>query len=255
METTTTPQRRQFLESHTPEQIRSRLEAPTKHSYLRDFVYGAIDGTVTTFAVVSGVAGAGLSTGVIIILGVANLLGDGFSMAASNYLGTKTEEELRERARRTEELHIAEFPEGEREEIRQIFAQKGFDGEPLEHVVDVITSDRKRWVDTMLVEELGLSLRGPSAIRAALTTLVAFVLVGLIPLLAFILDMVSPVSIASPYVVSTFLTAAAFFLVGAGKSWFVDESWYRAGTETLLVGGGAAALAYAAGLALAGIVH
>ena len=81
--------------SHTPDLIQQRLKAPTRHSYLRDFVYGAIDGTVTTFAVVSGVAGAGLSSGVIIVLGLANLVGDGFSMAASNYLGTKTEEELR----------------------------------------------------------------------------------------------------------------------------------------------------------------
>ncbi|MDC0936227.1 VIT1/CCC1 transporter family protein [Pirellulales bacterium] len=255
MESTTAPQHSDLSEAHTPERIRDRLQAPTTHSYLRDFVYGAIDGTVTTFAVVSGVAGAGLSTGVIIVLGMANLVGDGFSMAASNYLGTKTEEELRKRARRTEEEHIAEFPEGEREEIRQIFAGKGFAGEQLEHVVEVITSDRQRWVDTMLVEELGLSLQGPSAIRAALTTLISFVLVGLIPLLAFIVDLVSQFTLPNPYLISTCLTAAAFFLVGAGKSWFVDESWYRAGAETLVIGGGAAALAYAAGLSLAGIAH
>jgi VIT1/CCC1 family predicted Fe2+/Mn2+ transporter len=133
-----------LVDTHTPERIRQRLQAPTTHSYLRDFVYGAIDGTVTTFAVVSAVAGAGLSTGVIIVLGVANLVGDGFSMAASNYLGTKTEEELREKARKMEEYHIAHSPQGEREEIRQIFAGKGFADEQLEHVVDVITADHRR---------------------------------------------------------------------------------------------------------------
>jgi len=89
------PDHADLAATHTPENVRQRLQTPTTHSYLRDFVYGAIDGTVTTFAIVSGVAGAGLSTGVILILGVANLVGDGFSMAASNYLGTKTEEELR----------------------------------------------------------------------------------------------------------------------------------------------------------------
>lgn len=244
-----------LVAAHTPERIRHRLNAPTSHSYLRDFVYGAIDGTVTTFAVVSGVAGAGLSTGVIIVLGIANLVGDGFSMAASNYVGTKTDEKLREKARRTEEYHIAHYPEGEREEIRQIFANKGFQDEQLEHVVEVITADRKRWVDTMLVEELGLPLVGPSALLAALTTLVAFVLVGLIPLIAFIYNYFSMPGLANPYLACTVFTGIAFFIVGATKSRFVDEAWYRAGAETLFIGGGAAGLAYAIGLLLGDIVH
>jgi VIT1/CCC1 family predicted Fe2+/Mn2+ transporter len=239
--------------AHTPERIRERLQAPTTHSYLRDFVYGAIDGTVTTFAVVSGVAGAGLSSGVIIVLGAANLLADGFSMAASNYLGTRTEEELRKKARRIEESHIRRYPEGEREEIRQIFAEKGFQDDHLEHAVDVITADRQRWVDTMLVEELHLPLEGPSPIKAAFTTLLAFVLVGLIPLLAFLYNLVAPVKLANPYLASLILTGVAFFLVGAAKSKFVDEPWYRAGTETLLIGGGAAALAFVVGMLLGGL--
>ncbi len=252
--TETPPDRATLARAHTPERIRHRLATPTDHSYLRDFVYGAIDGTVTTFAVVSGVAGAGLSTGVVIVLGMANLVGDGFSMAASNYLGTKTEEQLVARARRAEEHEIAQYPEGEREEIRQIFAGKGFEGEQLEHVVDVITADRQRWVDTMLVEELGLSLESPSAVRAALTTLGAFILIGLIPLMSFLVQFVFPSIAINPFVMSTILTGLAFFVVGAGKSWFVDESWYRAGLETLLIGGGAAGLAYAVGLMFSGII-
>lgn len=243
-----------LLASHTPESIRQRLAAQTTHSYLRDFVYGAIDGTVTTFAVVSGVAGAGLSTGVIIVLGMANLVGDGFSMAASNFLGTKTEEELRQKARRIEEQHIAQYPEGEREEIRQIFANKGFEDDQLEHVVDVITADHRRWVDTMLVEELGMPLEGPSAMKAAITTLIAFVVVGFIPLAAFVYDFAAVDGMPHPYLASTILTGIAFFLVGAAKSWFVDESWFRAGAETLLIGSGAASLAYVVGLLLADVV-
>ncbi len=248
------PDRADLAATHTPEQIRQRLQAQTTHSYLRDFVYGAIDGTVTTFAVVSGVAGAGLSTGVIIILGIANLVGDGFSMAASNFLGTRTEEELRQKARRIEEQHIADYPEGEREEIRQIFASKGFEAEQLEHVVDVITADQRRWVDTMLVEELGLPLEGPSATKAALMTLVAFVVVGFIPLAPFVVGFLVPESVSNPYLASTVLTGVAFFLVGMAKSWFVDESWFRAGAETLLIGSGAAGLAYVVGMWLGGIV-
>ena len=118
-----------------------------------------MDGTVTTFAVVAGVAGAGLPRGVAIILGMANLLADGFSMAAGNYLSTKTDRELVDRARRVEEMHVEQVPDGEREEVRQIFAAKGFEGQILDEIVNVITTDRRRWVDTMLTEELGLRLR------------------------------------------------------------------------------------------------
>ena len=85
-------------DEHTPAAIRRRLRASAEHSHLRDFVFGAMDGTVTTFAVVAGVAGAGLPSGIAIVLGTANLLADGFSMAAGNYLSTKTDRQVVERA-------------------------------------------------------------------------------------------------------------------------------------------------------------
>jgi VIT1/CCC1 family predicted Fe2+/Mn2+ transporter len=239
--------------AHTPAAIRERLAAATRHSYLRDFVYGAIDGAVTTFAVVCGVAGAELSTGVIVVLGAANLLGDGFSMAASNYLGTRTEEQLRERARRAEEREIDLYPEGEREEIRQIVRSKGFEGADLERAVKIITSDRKHWIDMMMTEEHGLPLEGPSAIRAAGTTFLAFVVVGLIPLLPFFAAYLAPALTGREFLWSALSTAAAFFGVGAVKSRFIDERWYWSGLETLFFGGIAAVVAYVVGALLKGV--
>lgn len=243
-----------LMDSHAPSAIQERLESGIKHSYLKDFIYGAIDGTVTTFAVVSGVVGAGLSSKVIIILGLANLLADGFSMAVSNYLGTKAEEQFRAQIRKTEEEHIRSIPEGEKEEIRQIFAGKGFKGKDLERAVKIITSDPKQWVDTMIQEEFGLSLNGPSALKAAFSTFISFVLVGSIPLGVFIYELISHVSVAHAFFISAIMTGIAFFVVGALKGKFVGHRWFLSGTETLLVGAVASFLAYGVGALLKTIV-
>ena len=133
---------RHLEHGHNPREIAKRLRDGPRVSYLRDWVYGGIDGTVTTFAVVAGVVGADLSTRALLILGAANLLADGFSMAAANFSGTKAEIEEYEQVRRMEERHVRVAPEGEREEIRQIFQAKGFKGEALDTVVDVITEKK-----------------------------------------------------------------------------------------------------------------
>lgn len=238
------------VHSHSPAAIRARLAAGPTHSYLKDFVYGAIDGAVTTFAVVSGVAGAGLSSGIVVVLGVANLVGDGFSMAASNYLGTRAEEQHRARLRRIEEEHIDQFPDGEREEIRQIMHAQGFENEDLERAVSIITADRARWIETMLREEHGIALVGPRAWKAALSTFAAFVVVGLIPLLPFLAQAILGGQLPRPFLWSSVMTACAFFFVGALKAQFVDEHWAWSGLETLTVGGSAAGLAYLCGALL-----
>ena len=187
------------VELHSPGAIRERLSRPAAQDHLRDFIYGGIDGAVTTFAVVAGVAGAGLSSTVVIILGVANLIADGFSMAVSNFAATRAEMQQRALARVEEERQILEIPEGEREEIRQIFSLKGFSGENLDRVVEVITDNPKVWVDTMMLEERGYSKTREEPLRAAGATFLAFVVVGFIPLFAVIFDTVFPSVIERPF--------------------------------------------------------
>ena len=110
--------------------------------YIGDLVYGANDGIITTFAVVSGAAGAALPGGVIIILGFANILADGISMGASNFLGKKSEQDFAKAQYKKEEWEIDNLRELEVEEIRDIYEKKGFKGRDLERAVAVITADK-----------------------------------------------------------------------------------------------------------------
>jgi VIT1/CCC1 family predicted Fe2+/Mn2+ transporter len=233
---------------HSTQAIARRLASAPSFSYLRDWVYGGIDGAVTTFAIVAGVVGAQLSNRVVLILGIANLVADGFSMAASNYSGTKTEHEEQAHLRAIEEHHIDVVPDGEREEIRQIFRGKGFRGEDLERAVDVITADRARWVDTMLAEEYGLPKAVRSPLKAAASTFASFVLCGAVPLVPFLVG--APAS----FQLSIVMTALVFFLIGSTKSHWSPISWWRSGGETLAIGLGAAALAFLVGHALKNLV-
>ncbi|WP_420410946.1 VIT1/CCC1 transporter family protein [Roseibium sp.] len=227
--------------SHRPDDIAARLERGPDASYLRDWVYGGIDGAVTTFAIVAGSVGAGLSAKIILILGVANLLADGFSMAAANYSGSKSENEEFQRLRAIEEKHISVAPEGEREEIRQIFKAKGFDGDDLEEMVRLVTSNRSTWIETMLLAEYGISDGGRAPLKAALYTFAAFVLFGALPLLPFLASL--PASAAT----ASILTASAFFAIGSLRARWSQRNWISCGLETTAIGMVAAAIAYAAG--------
>src|SRR6056297_1311773 len=91
---------------HSQSEVEARINAPAGRGHLRDMIYGAIDGSVTTLAIVAGVAGAGLSPFVIVALGLANVLADGFSMAAGNYSATKAELDEIKRLRAVEARHI-----------------------------------------------------------------------------------------------------------------------------------------------------
>ena len=229
---------------HSPDAIRRRLESGPKHNYLRDWIYGGIDGAVTTLAVVTGVAGAQLSSWIILAMGFANLFADGFSMAASNYLGTKSEHDDRRRLQDIENRHIDVDPEGEREEIRQIFERKGFEGKELQRVVELMTADRERWIQTMLMDEYGLPHAVRSQWTAALCTFTAFLICGLVPLLPYLFLTEGSLTL------SVTLTGVVFFAIGSIKSRWSTTSWWYSGLTTFVVGAVAASLAYLAGVIL-----
>ncbi len=232
---------RKLEHSHHPEHIAERLAQGPAVSYLRDWVYGGIDGSITTFAIVAGVVGADLPVRVVLILGIVNVLADGFSMAAANFSSTRTEIEEYEHKRHMEERHVMLHPEGEREEVRQIFMAKGFTGRELTSAVNVITAERDRWIDTMMTEEHGLPVIARSPARAAFVTFLAFLFAGLVPIAPFALGLPRPV------LLSLCMTAIVFFFIGSARSRWSPRFWWQTGLETLAIGSAAAAVAYVAG--------
>lgn len=231
-------------EGHRPEQIKKRIAKPKGEGWLGDAVLGGVDGVVTTFAVVAGSTGGRLSATVVIVLGLANLLADGFSMAISNYLGTRSRQQEVQHAKEDEARQIAQFPQGEVAEIREIFASKGFSGRTLDKVVKVITSNREVWAETMLLEELKLSEVAAHPMQAATATFLAFGLFGCIPLIPFLAPIAPP---DTAFLLSGGLTAAALFTLGLWKGAVLRASPLISGIQILAIGGIAAVLAYGAG--------
>jgi vacuolar iron transporter family protein len=234
--------------SHDPEAIAARLAAGPRVNYLRDWIYGGIDGAVTTFAIVAGVVGAELSVAIVVVLGLANVFADGFSMAASNYSGTKADVDDYERLRTAELRHIRTDPEGEREEVRQIYANKGYSGAELERIVTLITQREDVWLEVMLAEEYGIAEIQRSPLMAALATFAAFLVCGFIPLIPFMLGLPASATIASV------MTGIVFLFIGAGKSRWSMQSWWASALETFVIGMTAAGIAYGVGVMLRQLV-
>jgi VIT1/CCC1 family predicted Fe2+/Mn2+ transporter len=175
--------------------VRPRGVRGTVQHYLRDLVYGANDGIITTFAVVAGVSGGALSERVVLIVGAANLLADGLSMAVGNYLSIRSNESVR----RTQGV-----PEEESEPVRH-----------------------------------------------AVATLLAFTGAGALPLMPFL---VTGLSGPEHFAMSCGATLAALFGAGATRAAVTDDSWWASGLEMLGLGVVVAAVAYGAGLLVAGLV-
>jgi len=219
--------------------------------YFDDFIYGSIDGAVTTFAVVAGVVGASLSPGIVLILGFANLFADGFSMATANYQASKARNEFVQMKRRQEEWEIDNLEEQERDEIREIYREKGFKDELLEDIVRIITSRKKVWIDTMMKEELGLIEDEKNPLNSSVSTFVGFNLIGLIPLMPFMIFMMIEIEPnLEAFTYSTIFVLVAFFLVGMIKGKIVKKSIIRSGIITLIIGSIAATVAYIVGYGL-----
>jgi len=214
--------------------------------YLPEIVYGSIDGIVTTFAVIAGSSGADLSINIILILGMSNLLADGLSMSIGSYLSKKSEQDNYKKHLAIEEWEIQNMPEEERKEIVDIYKAKGFTGHELELVVNRITSNKKVWLDTMMKDELGLTPEKKSPYRSGLSTFLAFVAAGGLPLVVYVFAYAGALGI-DPFFLSAAVTLMAFVVIGYIKTYVTHISLKRSISETLILGASAATAAYLLG--------
>jgi len=221
--------------------------------YLGDLVYGGLDGVVTTFAVVSGVVGASLGSDVILILGLANLLADGFSMASGAYLSTKSGQEVYRREEERERWEVEHFPDGERAELLEVYLQRGFTRDEAGQLVEIHSRQPDRWVIAMMVDELRMLPDERKPMTSAGATLAAFVLAGSLPLVAYVAGLFIPIPPPSAFAASIVLAGLALFGLGAAKVFVTQRNPIRSGLEMLAVGSLAGVVAYVVGAFLKGV--
>jgi VIT1/CCC1 family predicted Fe2+/Mn2+ transporter len=241
--------------AHDPARI---AEAAEEHGgagsqYLGEMVYGGLDGIITTFAVVSGVAGAQLGTPVILILGLANLFADGFSMATGAYLSAKSEQEYYRKEWARESWEVEHFPDGERAELYEVYRKRGYEEGEARQLVDIQSREPSRWVKAMMVDELGMLADEGNPLLNGLVTLGAFVVAGAVPLLIYLFGLAFPIPSQVAFPVAIALSGLALFGLGAAKVFVTKLNPFRSGFEMLLVGGLAAGVAYVVGALLKGI--
>lgn len=221
-------------------------EAHHYSDYLSEFVYGGIDGCVTTFGVVAGSVGAGLESSVIIILGIANLLADGFAMSIGSYLSTKSAiDNFQKQKQKISQKIESEF-EAVKNRIKDILEAKGIQGELLEQNVACYCQNKALMTETLLIEDLGSENQFKVPFRVASATYVSFILIGLIPLLSYLIYFFTALTL-NLFLVSSIFTAIGFIIVGWLKAYVNQTMILKGVIETLLLGTVAALLAYYVG--------
>lgn len=216
---------------------------------VRDVVIGMADGLTVPFALAAGLAAAVSSTKIIVTAGLAEIVAGAIAMGLGGYLAARTDAEHYGSERARENLEIDNLREKEVQEVREIFQGYGLKGNELDTVVTAVASDRQRWLDFMMRFELGLEKPDPKRAPISAGTIAAsYFIGGLIPLTPYILMS----SISEAFTYSVGFTAIALIIFGGIKGHFTGINKAKSAGQTLLVGGLAAAAAYALAHAFSG---
>ncbi len=218
-------------------------EAHKRGSWLRDIILGGQDGLVNILGIVLGGTAAGAEPRVLIATALAATFAESISMGAVAYTSRLAQRDhyLSELQRELKEIY--EVPDQEREEVREIYRAKGFDGALLDAIVDRITADETTWLSTMMSDELQLEpVDTQDVLRTAVTVTIVSIVGSLVPLLPYFL-------VAAPTAVwlSVATSATALFGIGAYKAVSLVGDWRRSGVEMVIIGLGAALAGFVVG--------
>jgi VIT1/CCC1 family predicted Fe2+/Mn2+ transporter len=224
----------------------------TDGELIKSVVYGGLDGILTAFSIVCGAAGGQLAPTTVLVLGVSNIMADAFAMGVGDVVSTLAYNEHVMRERRREAWEFENYPEGEIEEMTELFEQRGLPRDKAETVIKTMAKYKEFFIDIMMIEELALKVPSPddNPYKEGLVTFVSFLVFGLMPLLGYIaVPLIWPqVSSNSLFYVSCVLTMAVLFLLGTFKSRFSASTWLKCGLEFLTLGSAAALTAYFIGV-------
>lgn len=231
-------------QAHIPLTIaRSLHQQESATSSLSEIILGGQDGLVNVLGVILGVAAASGDTRIIVAAGIAAAFAESISMGAVAYTSTMAEAEHYASELKREKWEIENHPQGEREEIRQIYIRRGFSGKLLDQVVEKLTQDKKIWLEVMMNEELKLTpIHKRQAIQSAVIVGTAAIIGSFIPLLPFFF-----LSVNTGMMISLVTSAVTLFLVGAYKAKITVGKWYKSGSEIAVIGIISALVGYAIG--------
>ncbi|MEM9227363.1 MAG: VIT1/CCC1 transporter family protein [Verrucomicrobiota bacterium] len=224
-----------------------------QEEYLGEFVYGGIDGIVTTFAVVSAVAGAGLEPGVVLVLGFANLVSDGISMGISAYLAERTEVDQYRKQRRSVVRALEQSIGTVTTTIGKSLKSYGFKGKELERASKTI-AESKHAADFVMKEEHAIAAEPQNPRMIGFTTFVSFLIFGVVPLLAYLGDYLFDFGWDNLFLITSVLAGFAFALIGYLKSKVARADAMSSVIETLVLGAVAAGASYGIGYWLESII-
>jgi VIT1/CCC1 family predicted Fe2+/Mn2+ transporter len=218
---------------------------------VRDMVFGASDGLVSTLAFVAGVVGATTDPSIVLLSGVAELLAGTISMAAGSYESAKSELEVLEKESRRKQVKACKTVGGEREELVRFYESEGFERGEAEAIADRVIKENEPPLQTEHLESLGLAPKElGSPLKAGALTGLFFCLAALVPIFAFTF----PLDVFDALMISVIASVITLFGVGVLKTIFSRRNWFWSGLETMAIGAAAAGITYVIGSLFSGII-
>ena len=212
--------------------------------WLRPAVFGAMDGLISNFSLISGFAGADAARHLVILSGLGGLVAGAFSMAVGEYVSVASQRDLARAEIAIERHELRHNAAAERAELAELYISRGVQPDLAHEVARQLSKDPELALEIHTREELGVSAEAlPSPLLAAASSFVSFGLGAVLPLLPFVLG-------ASALFPAAIVAGVALFLAGATVARITARPWWFGGTRQLLLGAAAAVITFGVGAAI-----